>query len=179
VREPIHDFEYDDAWYPVTDGHGFSLVIRDDTAALDTWGLMASWRPSGLLNGSPAQNDPPQPNFPLVVINEILTHSDPPPPTDTVELLNLSGAVANIGGWFLTDDFRNPKKYVITGGTTITRTAPLPSTKTSSILVRTGFRLVHSARRFTFSPATARTSPAMHTGLISGRLRHLPASDVT
>jgi hypothetical protein len=119
VREPIHDFEYDDAWYPITDGHGFSLVIRDDTAALDTWGLMASWRPSGLLNGSPAQNDPPQPNFPLVVINEVLTHSDPPPPTDTVELLNLSGTVANIGGWFLTDDFGDPKKYVITAGTTI------------------------------------------------------------
>lgn len=119
VREPIHDFEYDDAWYPITDGHGFSLVIRDDTAPLETWPFAASWRPSGLFNGSPAQNDPPQPDFPQVVINEVLTHSDPPPPTDTIELLNLSGTAANISGWFLTDDFSDPKKYVIGSGTTI------------------------------------------------------------
>ena len=56
-----------------------------------------------------------------------LTHSDPPPPTDTVELLNLSGTVANIGGWFLTDDFGNPKKYVITGGTTINPNGFIPA----------------------------------------------------
>jgi hypothetical protein len=51
--EPIHAFDYSDGWYPSTDGHGFSLVIRNDAAALDTWGLAASWRPSGALNGSP------------------------------------------------------------------------------------------------------------------------------
>jgi hypothetical protein len=118
-REPIHDFDYSDSWYPSTDGHGFSLVIRNDAAALDTWGLAASWRPSGALNGSPAQNDPAAPNLAQVVINEVLTHSDPPPPTDTIELRNLGGTAANIGGWFLTDDFREPRKFRIPAGTTI------------------------------------------------------------
>jgi hypothetical protein len=119
VREPIHDFEYDDGWYPITDGFGFSLVIRDELAALDTWPFAGSWRPSGALNGSPGENDPPQPNFPPVVVNEVLTHSDPPPPTDTIELLNLSGSPANISGWFLTDDFQNPKKFRIPDGTIV------------------------------------------------------------
>ena len=112
-REPIHDFEYSDGWYPSTDGHGFSLVIRNDAAALDTWPLAASWRPSGALNGSPGVNDPAAPAIGQVVVNEVLTHSDPPPPTDTVELRNLGTTAASVAGWFLTDDFDNPKKYRI------------------------------------------------------------------
>jgi hypothetical protein len=117
--EPIHAFDYSDGWYPSTDGHGFSLVIRNDAAALNTWGLAASWRPSGALNGSPGVVDPPPPAIAQVVINEVLTHSDPPPPTDTIELRNLDSTLANIGGWFLTDEFDEPKKYRIPAGTTI------------------------------------------------------------
>ena len=30
LKEPILDFAYDDAWYPTTDGQGFSLVIRNE-----------------------------------------------------------------------------------------------------------------------------------------------------
>jgi hypothetical protein len=118
LGEPIHDFDYDDDWYPSTDGFGFSLVIVNDQADPATWGLKESWRPSGEINGSPGQPGTEQ-TFPLVVINEVLTHSDPAPPTDTIELLNLSGASADISGWFLTDDFRVPKKYRIPNGTTI------------------------------------------------------------
>ncbi|MCI0744720.1 MAG: CotH kinase family protein, partial [Verrucomicrobia subdivision 3 bacterium] len=118
LGEPILDFSYDDEWYPVTDGFGFSLVIVNDQADPATWDLASSWRPSGELNGSPGTPGQPR-SFPPVVINEVLTHSDPPPPTDTVELANLSGSPANIGGWFLTDDFRVPKKYRIPDGTTV------------------------------------------------------------
>jgi hypothetical protein len=113
LREPIHDFEYSDDWYPSTDGLGFSLVIRDENAPLDTWGLASSWRPSGALNGSPGQDDPPGSVFPPIVINEVLTHSDPPPPFDTIELRNLSGSDVPLGGWFLTDEFDRPTKYRI------------------------------------------------------------------
>jgi hypothetical protein len=94
------------------------LVIANDQADPASWGLKSSWRASGELNGSPGQQGSVG-TFPQVVINEVLTHSDPPPPTDTIELRNLSAAVANIGGWFLTDDFTNPKKYRIADGTTI------------------------------------------------------------
>lgn len=119
LREPIHDFEYSDDWYPSTDGLGFSLVIRDENAPLNTWGLASSWRPSGALNGSPGQDDPPGAMFPPIVINEVLTHSDPAPPFDTIELRNLSASPVNISGWFLTDDFGRPMKYRIPDGTSI------------------------------------------------------------
>lgn len=119
LREPILDFDYDDDWYPVTDGFGFSLVIVNDAAAADTWGLASSWRPSGVLNGTPGQGDGAAPTFPEVVINEALTHSDPAPPTDTIELRNLSASDADVSGWFLTDDFRTPKKFRIPNSTVI------------------------------------------------------------
>jgi hypothetical protein len=48
----------------------------------------------------------------------VLTHTDLPQ-VDAIELRNLSGAQANIGGWFLTDDFSDPKKFVMTNGTII------------------------------------------------------------
>ncbi len=118
LREPILDFSYDDNWYPITDGLGFSLVIADDTAALDTWGLPSSWRPGGVLNGSPGSGDT-APSIPPVVINEVLTHNLTPPPTDTIELRNPGATAADIGYWYLTDDFNTPKKYRIAAGTTI------------------------------------------------------------
>lgn len=119
LKEPIHDFVYSDQWYPITDGFGFSLVIVNDAADSGTWGLASSWRPSGVVNGTPGQGDGAAPSIPQVVVNEALTHSDPAPPTDTIELRNLTGSPANIGGWFLTDDFNTPKKYRIILGTTI------------------------------------------------------------
>lgn len=119
LREPILDFSYDDEWYPITDGFGFSLVVVDENAPATAWDTKAQWRPSGVLNGTPGQADGAAPSFPQVVINEALTHSDPPPPSDTIELRNLSGSTANIGGWYLTDDFREPKKYRIPDPTTI------------------------------------------------------------
>ncbi len=119
MREPILDFEYDDKWYPITDGFGFSLVVVDENAPASNWGVKSQWRPSGVLNGTPGQGDGTAPSFPQVVISEALTHSDPPPPTDTIELLNVSAGTANIGGWYLTDDFREPHKFRIPDGTTI------------------------------------------------------------
>src|SRR5436305_1505790 len=43
-REPILDFFYDDSWYPITDGLGFSLVTVDDRAAAMAWNSHANWR---------------------------------------------------------------------------------------------------------------------------------------
>lgn len=119
LREPLLDFSYNDAWYPITDGFGFSLVINNPNADRGTWGLAESWRASGNLNGNPGNDDAAAPSIPRVVINEALTHSDPAPPYDTIELRNLSASEANIGGWYLTDDFRNPKKFRIPNGVTI------------------------------------------------------------
>jgi hypothetical protein len=56
---------------------------------------------------------PDEPNYlPLanVVINEVLTHSDPPF-EDAVELFNPTGADADISGWWLSDSKTSARKY--------------------------------------------------------------------
>lgn len=56
--------------------------------------------------------------IPNVVINEVLTHSDPPL-EDAIELRNTSASPINIGGWYLSDARTALKKYRIPNGTTI------------------------------------------------------------
>jgi len=114
----ILDFDYEDDWYPITDGFGFSLVILNENAAVDTWGNKSSWRPSANPGGSPGQNDPAPSGIPRIVVNEALTHTVPPP-MDAIELYNPSAVDSDIGGWFLTDDRSDPQKFRIPEGTVI------------------------------------------------------------
>ena len=86
---------------PITDGLGFSLVVADEGAEPDLWNSKDQWRASGRLGGSPSMDDPAPPAFARVVINEALTRSDAPPPTDTIELLNPTPGTADVSGWFL------------------------------------------------------------------------------
>jgi hypothetical protein len=117
-REAILDFTYHDNWYLSTDGAGFSLVIRNDALPTSAWGDKGSWRPSGVLNGTPGSGDPGEVTIAGVVINEALTHTDPSP-GDALELYNPTGAAVDISNWYLTDDFGTPKKYRIPAGTSI------------------------------------------------------------
>ena len=50
-----------------------------------------------------------------VVVNEVLTHSDPPL-EDAVEFHNLSGDDLDLGGWWISDSETNFKKYLIPAG---------------------------------------------------------------
>ncbi len=118
TQEPILDFTYQDSWYPATDGAGFSLVIRNDAFPTSVWGDAGSWRPSGNLNGTPGAADPGERTIAGIVINEILTHTDPSP-GDAVELRNPTESAVDVGNWYLTDDFGTPKKYRIPAGTII------------------------------------------------------------
>jgi hypothetical protein len=118
LLEPILDFSFDNRWHPITDGHGFSLAVVDTGAALSTWALRESWRPSGALLGSPGQPEPVAPTLPAVWINEALAHTDPPL-VDTIEVRNPASVAAEVGGWFLSDDFETPKKFRIPTGTKI------------------------------------------------------------
>lgn len=118
MSEPILDFDFSDAWYPVTDGEGFSLVHVNPLAATDTWGMKSSWRPSSMLQGSPGAADPTPANIPAILITEALTHTDPPL-LDTVELYNPTINTVDLGGWFLSDDPHEPKKYRIPAGSFI------------------------------------------------------------
>lgn len=116
VGEEILDFSYNNTWYPVTDGLGFSLVIVDEAAPVSAWDRKENWRPSGQLAGTPGLSDPGPPAFAPVVVNEVLTASTPPA-VDVIELFNPSPSTADLGGWFLTDDFNTPMKFRLTNGT--------------------------------------------------------------
>ncbi|MGC3959386.1 MAG: lamin tail domain-containing protein [Verrucomicrobiota bacterium] len=101
--------------WPITpDGYGFSLVRANSVSDPS---LAFSWRASANQLGSPGADDPAV-SLPGVVINEILTHTDLPQ-VDSIELFNPTAALVNVGGWFLSDDPKQPKKFRITTGTTI------------------------------------------------------------
>lgn len=117
VGEVILDFAYDDEWYPITDGGGFSLVIVNEHAPWSSWGESTSWRPSVLTGGAPGQSGT-APNIPPIRVNELLAHTSLPQ-TDAVELFNPTTEPVSVGGWFLTDNFANPKKFRIPDDTII------------------------------------------------------------
>src|SRR6185436_8722656 len=113
TNDEILDFDYEDDWYPITDGLGFSLVIVDENAEPDLWDSKTNWRASSQLQGSPGNNEPAPPAIAPVLITEVLSRSDNPPPTDTIELHNPTASQATITDWWLTDDFNTPQKYRI------------------------------------------------------------------
>jgi hypothetical protein len=55
----IHDFAYDDAWYPATDGLGHALVVRDAGQDVALWGSADGWRASTFDLGSPGAAELP------------------------------------------------------------------------------------------------------------------------
>jgi hypothetical protein len=118
LGEPIQDFRYDDDWYKVTDGLGFSLVIADDTLPTAAWNDAANWRVGGQVNGTPGAGEPAPQGFPQVVITEALTHTDLPS-LDTIELYNAGSSEADVSNWYLSDDRLNAKKFRIPNGTSI------------------------------------------------------------
>ena len=107
MLEPIADFSYGDDWHPLTDGLGFSLVPREAT----TESGAGAWRASGRLHGSPGAADSPGQNF-GVIISEALSHTDPPQ-SDFIELFNAGNSAEDISGWYISDDFNEPKKFKI------------------------------------------------------------------
>jgi len=100
----------DSSPWPVTaDGVGWSLVLDD--------AISGTYRASSSVGGSPGSGDAASTIAP-VVINELLTHTDPPQ-IDTIELRNPTASPVNIGGWFLSDDKNAPKKFRIPNNTII------------------------------------------------------------
>jgi len=110
--------EYKDsgAWPLTPDGFGYSLVTKDPNANPDPSHSLG-WRASTNPFGSPGADDP-SPTVPRILINEALTHTDPPL-SDSIELFNPTASAVNVGGWFLTDDSKYPWKFRIPTGTTI------------------------------------------------------------
>ncbi len=117
--ESILDFEYRAGWEPASDGLGFSLVALDPGADWTAWDDASQWRAGRVRGGTPGTDEPSAaPAIVPVRVNEILTHTDPPQ-LDAVEFFNPTGAPAEIGGWWLTDDRDTPGKYRIPAGTVV------------------------------------------------------------
>ncbi|MBN1672450.1 MAG: lamin tail domain-containing protein [Kiritimatiellae bacterium] len=101
-----------DPWPKQADGDGFSLVATETDGDQND---PTHWRASNLIGGSPGYDD----GEPYrVVINEALTHTDPPA-VDAIELCNAGSAAAPIGGWYLSDQTANYRKFMIPAGTTL------------------------------------------------------------
>ncbi len=69
----------------------------------------------------PGTDSPGESNYlPLtnVVINELLSHTDPPL-EDAVELKNTTGTTVDISGWYLSDSKNNFRKFIIPAGTVL------------------------------------------------------------
>ncbi len=115
----IVEFTYNDAWFQITDGEGFSLSAQDEAAPALAWDAKSAWRPGSAIGGTPGAVDAPTAPAPgSIVINEILAHSDASDP-DWIELYNTTGAAINIGGWLLSDNNGNLAKYEIPAGAAI------------------------------------------------------------
>lgn len=95
-------------WPQWADGHGASLVLAAPGNNPDE---PASWCDSAEFNGSPglagscAVRD--------IVINELLTHTDPPL-EDAIELHNTTAAAIDLNGWYLSDSAEDRARYRIT-----------------------------------------------------------------
>jgi hypothetical protein len=57
-RIPLVDISYANHWYPLTNGSGFSLVLRDAQGDPASWNTRAAWRHSAAIDGSPGGADP-------------------------------------------------------------------------------------------------------------------------
>jgi len=104
----VVDFSYTDNFTDFADGFGPSMVFLGGSYANKT-----AWRDSTYLGGTPARA-PAAPHQDLI-INEVLTHTDPPQ-TDSIELYNTSTNAIDIGGWWLTDSSSQPQKFAIPSG---------------------------------------------------------------
>jgi len=122
-NEPILDFTYDDegSWPGRADGNGSSIEVLNTQGDYNDGD---NWRSSIEYAGSPGVEGTGW--LGQIVINEVLTHTDPPlTDPDSIELFNTTGSDIAIGGWYLSDSNENYKKYRIPDGTILTAGAYL------------------------------------------------------
>jgi len=117
--EPIFDFAYATGgpWPGRANGNGSSLELIDPAAVpQDAVGRTlfletgTNWRSSSEYGGSPGvEGQGPRGD---VLINEVLTHTDPPD-VDSIELYNATTAAIHIGGWYLSDSNNLYEKFCV------------------------------------------------------------------
>jgi len=119
VGRVIQSFRYQDNWYDLTDGAGFSLTLKASAVNPDLHSDGQSWRLSAHQGGSPGWDDAgdmPAPGS--IVINELMANPAPGE-SDWIELHNTTDQAWDISGWFLSDDDATLMKYEIPVGTVL------------------------------------------------------------
>jgi hypothetical protein len=117
VGETIQEFSFSDGWYPVTDGEGYSLVIRNAQGSLADWNRSAGWQPSELIHGSPGSEDAAIPPG-AIVLNEVLATANSAE-GNWIELKNTTSTTIDVSGWHLSSDSSGVGSYTIPAGTQI------------------------------------------------------------
>jgi hypothetical protein len=109
------DFEYSDGggWPGRADGQGSSLELRRGASDFSN---SNSWRKSARYGGAPGEMEETSPVS--IVVNEVLTHTDPPF-QDAIELKNIGSNPVDVGGWYLSDSSTQLDRYEIPNGTVI------------------------------------------------------------
>ncbi len=109
----LFEVDYGDSspWPSEADGSGKSLVLRSAAELPSSPEDYTVWRASLESLGSPGRSEPVA-DIVEVVINEVLTHTDEPL-VDAIELYNPTNEAANIGSWYISDEYDFPKKYRI------------------------------------------------------------------
>lgn len=168
LGELVWDIVYGDAWAPLADGFGFSLVLADESVAPEQVSEQSSWRLSAVVGGSPGMADPPPPCISKVRINEIRSHPITPD-LDAIELVNPSHEPADVSGWYLTDDFREPFKYRIRPGTIIPPRSVIVIDESAFGVGSNGFALsAWGDEAFLFSADAAGNLTGYYHGMVFG-----------
>ena len=97
-------------WPAAADGAGFSLVPANPNLNPNP-NQPGNWRASSVIGGSPGADDPSS-NLGRILINEALTHTDPPQ-LDSIELYNPNLTNVDVGNWYVTDQRTVPQKFRI------------------------------------------------------------------
>jgi len=115
----IIDVTYNDAWYPTTDGGGYSLVPVTPNQSIGNPDLPEYWRPSSTNGGSPGADDISAAYG--IVISEVLSHShgETPDVGDWIELYNTTTNSINIQNWFISHSATNLTAFRITNSVII------------------------------------------------------------
>ncbi len=120
----VFSVEYDNEppWPLGANQFGWSLVNQNPAGDPDN---PEHWRASANIHGSPGVEDFAPPYGVGIVINEVLTHTDPPQ-EDAIELHNPTTNAIDISGWYLSDkiNFNDPsgavlKRYRLPSGTVV------------------------------------------------------------